>query len=249
MTFPWKCPYCPKTFATKEELESEAAPNSEKKRLEYQVTHKGCMCHRAPIMLDIPPEDYVADVLRFALREVHHTIEVTVRRRCTTQEQIDKLADFLHSKVNCVIKVRKVKKKQGVKEDKTPNIIGRECSLTMHHSEDMVRTILSEDDPRLEKALMVWSCLKLLWREMTTRMALDTPAFRQTKARAIKQRADNYIAALIAHGTAQDVYLYSYVASQHLPAQVLRHGDLLDYSMQGKKRSKGKNKHQSDAAD
>ncbi|KAK3240426.1 hypothetical protein CYMTET_49731 [Cymbomonas tetramitiformis] len=113
------------------------------------------MWHRAPITLDIPPEDYVADVLHFALRDVHHTIEVTVRRRCTTHEQIDKLADFLHSKVKCVIKVRQVKKKQGVKEDKTPNIIGRECSLTMHHSEDMVRTILSEDDPRLVKALMV----------------------------------------------------------------------------------------------
>ncbi|KAK3281117.1 hypothetical protein CYMTET_11077 [Cymbomonas tetramitiformis] len=233
MTFPWKCPYCPKTFETKEELESEVAPSSEKKRLEYQIEHKGCMWKRAPVIPDLPPEDYVGDVLHFALREVHHCIEVTVRQRCTTQEKIDKLAEFLVKHVKCFIKVKKVKKRQGVKEEKTPNIIGRECSLTMQHSEGMVRTVLSEDDERFEKAMAVWRCLTLLWREMTTRIALDTPAFRETKARAIRQKARDYTAALIAHGSAQDVHLYSHVASEHLPAQVLRHGDLLDYSMQG----------------
>eukprot|EP00854_Cymbomonas_tetramitiformis_P024180 gene24180-biopygen25012 len=233
MIFPWVCGYCQKEFATKEELDAEAAPSSEKKRLEYQIEHKGCMWKRAPVIPDLPPEDYVGDVLHFALREVHHCIEVTVRQRCTTQEKIDKLAEFLHTYGKCFINVKKVKKRQGVKEEKTPNIIGRECSLTMQHSEGMVRTVLDEADPRFAKAMEVWRCLTLLWREMTTRMALDTPAFRENKANAIRKKAKAYTAALIAHGSAQDVHLYTHVACQHLPAQVLRHGDLLDYSMQG----------------
>ncbi len=233
MTFPWTCDYCPKTFESREALEAEPAPTSEKKRLEYQTMHKGSMWHRGPIMPDIPPEDMVSDVLHFSLREILHALEVTVRRRCTTQDKIDKLAEFLQTKVKCFIKIKKVKKKLGVKEEKAPNIIGRECSLTLQHSEAMVRTVLDETDDRFDRALEVWRTLKLLWREMTTRLAIDTPVFRAKKAAAIKQKASDYIDAVIAHGSAQDVYLYAHAALQHLPAQVLRHGDLLDYSMQG----------------
>ncbi|KAK3252100.1 hypothetical protein CYMTET_38593 [Cymbomonas tetramitiformis] len=128
VTFPWQCPYCQKCFQTKEEMQNEPAPTSEKKRLEYQLLHKGgVMFHRGPI-----------DVLHFLLREIAHAIEITCRRRCTTQDQVDKLAKYLQEHVKCFIKLRKVKKKTGVTEEKTPNIIGRECALTLQHSEGMV---------------------------------------------------------------------------------------------------------------
>ncbi|KAK3253915.1 hypothetical protein CYMTET_36855 [Cymbomonas tetramitiformis] len=182
MMFPWQCPYCSKCFQTKEEMQNEPAPTSEKKRLEFQLLHKGVMFHRGPI-LDIAPEDYVADVLHFALREVTHAIEITCRRRCTTQDQVDKLAKYLQQHVKCFIKLRKVKKKTGVTEEKTPNVIGRECALTMQHSEGMVRTVLSASDPRFQKAMKFWRTLKLLWQEMTTRLVLDTPEHRVRKAR------------------------------------------------------------------
>eukprot|EP00854_Cymbomonas_tetramitiformis_P001438 gene1438-2059_t len=100
-----------------------------------------------------PPEDYVGDVLHFALREVLHSLEVTVRRRCTTRDKINLLAEFLKRRVKCHIRVKKVENKQGMKEGKTPNIIGRECSLTMHHSEEMVHTVIPEPDGQFAKAM------------------------------------------------------------------------------------------------
>ncbi|KAK3248920.1 hypothetical protein CYMTET_41633 [Cymbomonas tetramitiformis] len=59
-----------------------------------------------------------------------------------------KLAKYLREHVKCFIKIRKVKKKTGVTEEKTPNVIGRVCALILQHCEGMVRTVLSPSDPR-----------------------------------------------------------------------------------------------------
>ncbi len=156
MTFPWVCPSpgCGACFQSPDEMLADPGPQGEKARLQYNRVHKGVIHGRGPL-LNIPPKDMVADVLHFSLREVHHTLENTCRCHCNTQEKADRLAAFMKQTVRCYIKVKKTKTKQGVKEDKVPNIIGRECDDTLANARGMMLTVVDENSEHFRLGMAV----------------------------------------------------------------------------------------------
>ncbi|KAK3265993.1 hypothetical protein CYMTET_25358 [Cymbomonas tetramitiformis] len=99
--------------------------------------------------------------------------------------------------------------------------------------EGMLRTVLDEDDEEFELALTVWRCLKDLYTELHTRLPTDNLKNRLEKYYKLRKKAGAYIQAVKDHGSAEDVHLYAHAAYHHFPLMLLRHGDLVDYSMQG----------------
>ncbi|KAK3236325.1 hypothetical protein CYMTET_53526 [Cymbomonas tetramitiformis] len=164
MQFPWKCPHCPKEVASAADM-PDRAPRGDKARLEYQRAHKGVMHGLGPIIA-IQPIDNIVDVLHFTLCEVHNTLENTCRSHCDTQVKADALAEYLKVHVHCFIKVRKPKTRQVVKEEKVPNVIGRECAATFFHFRGMLLIVLKETDSIFPYAVAVWTTLKALHVEI-----------------------------------------------------------------------------------
>eukprot|EP00854_Cymbomonas_tetramitiformis_P008832 gene8832-10467_t len=124
-------------------IDGDGAPD----RLKFQLEHFGVGWHKSNVW-GISPEDLVADLLHFDLREVHFMLERTCKRYLLTTEQADSYCQFLADHAGCFIKVKKTSKKQGGKKIKSPNVIGREIDAIMCIYEELLKLIHVEGSER-----------------------------------------------------------------------------------------------------
>ncbi|KAK3259064.1 hypothetical protein CYMTET_31925 [Cymbomonas tetramitiformis] len=64
----------------------------------------------------------------------------------------------------------------------------------------MMRTVLNEEDDDFRTGMAVWKFLKGLYVELTTRLRRDNLQERLKKYYAIREKAEQYILAVIASG-------------------------------------------------
>ncbi len=231
--YPWTCSGCGEVFVDRAQLEGEGQPATNAKRLEFQLKHFGVGWHKYNLW-GCAPEDMVADLLHFNLREVHFMLERTGKRFLLTQDDVDRYCQFLKDHAGVFIKVKKESKKQGAKKEKTPNVIGREIEAIVRIYEAIMKVVHVEGSENYLLAIKVWQAFVSLYKALLARLPKGhTTLDRVKKAASIKKLAGDYMEAKLYLGSAgEDGTLYSHIAFWHFPEMILRHGDLVDLSTQ-----------------
>ncbi|KAK3289692.1 hypothetical protein CYMTET_2893 [Cymbomonas tetramitiformis] len=151
---PFECLGCKKVFNDPQALRAEAEPSTKQDRLKFQLEHFGVGWHKSNVW-GISPEDLVADLLHFDLREVHFMLERTCKRYLLTTEQADSYCQFLADHAGCFIKVKKTSKKQGGKKIKVKKA-ARVRGLAMDYMDAKLDLGSGDQDGTLYSHIAYW---------------------------------------------------------------------------------------------
>ena len=227
--FPWTCECCNKVFQTPEEMEEETLSTKKAARDHWQ-THFSQRWHQGPSFDFVPYSHYITDILHYLLRSIDVLWRHTICPYLITDDIADTFATKVTQLTGCMVKTVKVEKGEGKAASKQCSFIGREAQLLLIYHRDVIKTLIGENDSKLDPTLKLWRQFEVLWETLCEPWQDYTIETRQQRASRVKDHARDFVWQFMDTVSAEATTIYIHVGLHHLPTQILQHGDLWDYS-------------------
>jgi hypothetical protein len=232
-TFPHQCRQCSAKFATREDMENEELPSAAAHTRHHQ-THFGVRYHVRLLFEMVPIADRRLDSLHNKLRGVDMVWKKGISPLFADAEKVAFGLWWLKTRCGAAIKVKaKVKsKKAEKKDDVVPCFIGRESDRFMKHYPELLSELTEEGDDDRVHITAVMESMIAVQNLLVTRMLEDTLENRTQKAADCKRLGRAYVEACKNAFSGCEVLLYPHCVADHLPDQILAHGDPIYASME-----------------
>ena len=235
-TFPHKCYHCPAVFANAQQMTDETLKVTKTMvhETKHHQVHAGVYHHKRPLWDFIAIVMRVFDLLHWLLRGAESIWTLLVKPHIVDNAQQETILAYLKEHIHAYIKVKptKVAKKDGVKKVKDPSFIGREARLYIKHAVEVLKLVFvdtASDDFTLKEAFI--TAFRAFYEEAKTRMPQDTPQERVAKAAKVDSLGKDLVDKLWKCTTKSDVNLYFHLGADHAGDMIIKHGDLIDYSI------------------
>jgi hypothetical protein len=232
-TFPHQCRQCSAKFATREDMENEELSSAAALTRHHQ-THFGVRHHVRVLFEMVPISDRRLDPLHNKLRGVDMTWKKGIAPLFADADKVQFGLSWLKKRCGATIKAKpKVKsKKADKKPDAVPSFIGRECNHFMRYYQELLSELTEEGDDDEKHITAVMESLIAVNNLLVTKMPEDTLENRKHRAEECRRLGRGYVEACKVAFSASEVLLYPHCVADHMPDQILAHGDPIYASME-----------------